>query len=90
MFSFVRDLSITKEIARAANAPAHAAPSTSAASLLAISATAVPAPMKSPPYVARTSEVPSRPGIWSPIVRLTCLGQMSPRHPAMMEMMAPT
>ena len=48
-FSFVRDLSMTNEIALAINAPAHAAPSTSAASLLAIRVTARPALIKSPP-----------------------------------------
>ena len=54
MFSFVRDLSITKEISCATKAPAHAALSASAASLLPMRKTAVPAPMKSPPYGSPT------------------------------------
>jgi hypothetical protein len=88
-FSLVRDLSTKNEMARAANAPPQAAPRTSAASLLAINITAMPDPMNKPPYVARTSEVPSRPGICSPIVRLTSCGQISPRTPARMESAAP-
>jgi len=49
MFSFERDLSMKNESDRATKAPAQAAPSTSAASLLANTTTARPMPMKSPP-----------------------------------------
>lgn len=60
MFSFMRDRSITNETARARNAPAQAAPSTSAASRLPMRMTARPAPMKSPPSRSQLRGTPLR------------------------------
>lgn len=48
-FSFDRDLSMTNETVRATNAPPHAAPRTTAASLLPITMTTRPIAMKRPP-----------------------------------------
>lgn len=58
MFSFVRERSITNQTVRARNVPAHAAPSTGAASRFPMRMTASPAPMKSPPATS-PSEVRS-------------------------------